>query len=151
MRKEPSLAVVALLAVLAATCSKKPSPTTPTTTGSTPSPTPVPTTAPTFDVNGSWSGSAAGATFNFSISGGSQWLFGLRQIPGCGSTIFGWTATVQVAANAFTYNLPASHPDLSGQISGRFTSANAASGNLNITFKTACGRSTLSGSWSASK
>ena len=102
-----------------------------------------------FDVNGSWTGTAGGARITFTVSNGGVTVFTLSQFPGC-STVYGFSATAPVSGNAFSYTIPSGNPDLSGTISGRFTSTSIASGDLNITFKTGC-RGTFTSSWTASK
>ena len=105
----------------------------------------------TFDVNGSWvTTTSLGARLTFTVSSMAISFFTLSQIPGCGSTVFGFSASAAVTSNAFNYAIPSGNPDLSGSISGTFSSATAGSGNTTITFKTGCA-GTHNATWSGAK
>lgn len=140
-----------MLAALMVACggSKATTPTSPTTTAGTSQPPPSGGGATAFDVNGSWVGSAGGGRLTFTVSNSALTVMTLSQFPGC-ATVYGFSLTAAVSGNAFSYTIPSGNPDLSGTISGRFSSTTSASGDMNITGKTGCLGNRTTG-WTASK
>ncbi|MGH9384391.1 MAG: hypothetical protein ACRD2N_08920 [Vicinamibacterales bacterium] len=122
---------------------------TSTTSPTSPTPTTGGGSTVAFDVNGSWVGSAGGGRFTFTVSNSALTLITLSQFPGC-ATIYGFSLNAAVASNAFSYTIPSGNPDLSGTISGRFSSATSASGDMNVTSKSGC-LGNRNSTWTASK